>query len=116
MEVEVPFDLLALFTQQHRQQIARAEAPAEPRPQLGVQGRPRVIDRVAVLAEELAPHLHVALFDAGELDVDVLAMRIGFLAGEGEVEEGCVGFILPMVEPGVDVGVGHAASYYWAML
>src|SRR5213079_653393 len=53
-----------------------APLPAEPRPQLGVQGRPRVIDRVAVLAEELAPHLHVALFDAGELDVDVLAMRI----------------------------------------
>src|SRR5438876_6780011 len=68
------------------------------------------------LGEELAPHLHVALLDASELDVDVLPVRIGFLTGESEVEVGRVGFILPVMEPLVDVGLGHAASYYGATL
>ncbi len=71
---------------------------------------------MAVLGEELAPHLHVALLDASELDVDVLPVRIGFLTGESEVEVGRVGFILPVMEPLVDVGLGHAASYYGATL
>jgi len=54
---------------------------------------------VAVLAEQLGPHLHMALLDARELDVDVLSVRIGFLSGEGEVEVGRVRFILPVVQP-----------------
>ena len=54
---------------------------------------------VAMLGEQLGPHLHVALFHARELDVDVLPVRIGFLSGEGEVEIGRVSFILPVMQP-----------------
>src|SRR2546427_13055786 len=114
VEVEVPLHLLALFTQQHGQQVTRPEPSAKPRAQLGIQGRPRAIYLVAMLAEQLAPHLHVALLDARELDVDVLPVRIGFLAGEGEIEVGRIGFILPVMQPFLHVGWGHAASYYAA--
>jgi len=62
----------------------------------------------------------VPLLDAGELDVDLFAVGIALLAGEGEVEEGCVSLILPVMEPFVEMrwglgglgGLGHAASYY----
>jgi len=74
-----------------------------------------VIYFVAMLAEQLAPDLHVALLDACELDVDVLPVRIGFLAGEGEIEVGRVRFVLPVMEPFLHFGLGHAASYYGAM-
>jgi len=96
---------------EHGQQIPRPKPPPEPRPELGVQGWPRVIDFVAVLAEQLAPDLHVALLDACELDVDVLPVRIGFLAGEGEIEVGRVGFILPVMQPFLYVWSGHAPRY-----
>ena len=66
---------------------------------------------VAMLAEQLAPHLHVALFDACELDVDILPVRIGFLAGEGEIEVGRVRFILPVMQPCLYVWSGHAPRY-----
>src|SRR2546427_1065730 len=111
VEVEVPLYLLALFTQQHGEQVTRPEPSAKPRTQLGIQGRTRVIHLMAVLAEQLAPHLHVALLDARKLDVDVLPVRIGFLAGEGEIEVGRIGFILPVMQPLLHVWIRHAPRY-----
>jgi hypothetical protein len=70
---------------------------------------------MAMLGEQLGPHLHVALFDAGELDVDVLPVWIGFLSGESEVQVGGIRFVLPVMQPLVDISLGHAASYYGAM-
>lgn len=70
---------------------------------------------MAVLGEQLAPHLNVALFDSGQLDVDVFLVRVRFLARERQIEVGGVRLVLPMVEPffHVDGGRGgHAASYY----
>ena len=114
VEVEVPLHLFPLLPQQHRQQIARPEAAAEPGPQPSVQRGLGVLDRVAVFSEELAPHLHVPLLDPGKLDVDVLAVGIGLLSGEGQIEVGRIGFILPVMQPFLYVGWGHAASYYAA--
>ena len=54
---------------------------------------------VAMLGQQLAPHLHVALFDARELDVDVLPVWIGFLPSKSQIEVGGVGFILPVMQP-----------------
>ena len=69
---------------------------------------------MAVLGEQLRPHLYVLLFHAGQLDVDVLFVGIALLTREGQVEKGGVGFVLPVMEPYVDIGLGHAANYYAA--
>ncbi|PYO72604.1 MAG: hypothetical protein DMD64_10470 [Gemmatimonadetes bacterium] len=111
VEVEVPLYLLAFFPQQHGEQVARPEFPAEPRHQLRVQRGPRVIDRMAVLGEELAPHLHVALLDPGQLDVDVFPVGIRLLSSECQIEECGVSFVLPMVEPFLHVSSRHAPRY-----
>jgi hypothetical protein len=43
-----------------------------------------------MLAQELLPHLRVALLNAGELDVHVLLVGVGLLAGQHEIEVGGV--------------------------
>jgi len=66
---------------------------------------------MTVLGEELVPHLDVTLLDPGQLDVDVLPLRIELLAGQHEIEVGRIGFVLPVVQPGVQRGlveIGHA--------
>src|SRR6266566_4826460 len=114
VKVEVPFDLLALLAQQHRQQIACPEPAAEPRPQPRVQRWLRAIDCMAMFGEQLAPHLDVPLLDPGQLDVDVFLVGIRLLSGERQIEKRGVSFILPMVEPFLHIRCGHAASYYAA--
>src|SRR5687767_10468102 len=115
MEVQVALYLLSLFAQQHGEQVTRTEPAAKPGPQSGIRGRLRLFDPVAVLSQQLAPHLDVPLLDAGQLDVDVFPVGIGLLAGQRQVQIGCVRFVLPMVEPFFQVSGGHAASYYLAM-
>ena len=101
MEVHVALDLLALFPEQQRQQVPGPEAASEPGAQAGVHGGAGSSDGVAVLGEELVPHLDVTLLDPGQLDVHVLPLRIELLAGQDEVEIGRIGFVLPVVQPGV---------------
>src|SRR2546430_203059 len=121
VQVEVALHLLAFLPQQQRQEVTRTKAPPEPRPQPGVEGRAGPPHGVPVLGQQLLPDLDVPLLDAGELDVDLFAVGIALLAGEGKVEEGCVGLILPVMEPFVEIrlwrdwglgGLWHAASYY----
>src|SRR5438876_3873732 len=82
------------------------EAAPEPGAQPRIEGGPRLRrDGMAVLGEELLPHLGVALLHPGELDVDVLAVGIGLLAGEHEIQVGGVELVLPVVQPGVQRGL-----------
>src|SRR5436309_1436819 len=101
VEVHVPLHLLPLLAQQQRQEVTGPEATPEPGPESGVEGGVRPRYRVAVLAQELLPHLDVALLHTGQLDVDVLALLVRLLAGQHEVEVGGVVFVLPVVEPRV---------------
>src|SRR6267142_2006674 len=110
-KVQVSLYFLVLLAEQHRQQVPRPEAPPEPRAQFRFQRRPGVINLLAMLGEQLRPHLHVALFDARELDVDLFSVRIGFLSGEREVEVGGVGFILPVMQPFLHFWIRHAPRY-----
>src|SRR5688572_21460178 len=59
---------------------------------------------MAVLGEELLPHLRVALLHARELDVDLLPFRVGLLARQHQVQVRGVQFVLPVVQPGVEGG------------
>ena len=63
------------------------------------------------LTSSAAMSRYVALFNARELDVDLFAVRIGFLSGEREVEVGGVGFILPVMQPLFHVCFRHAPRY-----
>src|SRR5207245_11127500 len=96
------------------QQMAGHDAAAGAGPQPRVQRGLGVLGRVAVFSEELAPHLHVPLLDPGKLAVGVLAVGIGLLSGEGQIEVGSIGFILPVMQPFLSVGWGPAGSYYAA--
>src|SRR2546430_17739710 len=86
------------------QQVVGPEAAPEPGSETRVEGRARPADAVAVVAEELVPHLYVPLLHPGELDVDILALGVRLLAGQHQVEVGGVVLVLPMVQPGVQGG------------
>src|SRR5213594_2889160 len=115
MEVEISLDLLPFLPQQEWEEISRPESASEPRAHLGIERRLRAPNLVAVLGEQLPPHLHVPLFHAGQLDVDVFLVGIGLLTCQREIQIRGVGFVLPMMEPLLHIGLGHVASYYPAM-
>ncbi len=110
VEVHVSLDLLPLFAQQQRQQVVGSEAAPEPGSETRVLRRARPPYAHAVLAEQLLPHLDVTFLHPGQLDVDILALLVRLLAGQYQVEVGGVGFVLPMVQPGMQRGAveGHA--------
>jgi hypothetical protein len=56
---------------------------------------------MTVLGQQRSPHLDVTVLYAGELSVDLGLARVAFCAGQLSIEEGSIGFILEVVEPGV---------------
>src|SRR5205809_7996094 len=67
MEVEISLDLLPFLPQQEWDEISRPESASEPRAHLRIERRLRAPNLVAVLGEQLPPHLPVPLFHAGPL-------------------------------------------------
>ena len=56
---------------------------------------------MAVLGQQLPPHLHVAVLDLGQLPVQVGPAGIALGLGQLPVEERRVGLVLEVVEPSV---------------
>jgi hypothetical protein len=57
-----------------------------------------------MLRQQVAPYDHVAIFDLRQARVNPLLPLIGLRVSQNPVEKGGVGFILPVVLEGVDVG------------
>jgi hypothetical protein len=57
---------------------------------------------VAVVREQLLPHLGVAALDHGELPVDLLLSGVRLLSRESDIEVGGVVLVMPVVLPLVD--------------
>ena len=111
VHVEVAFDFAPLFREQHRKKEAGAEPPSEHREQAGARGWAMRSQPMAVLGQQLLPHLHVPVFDVGEAKVQGLLVRVRFRGRQDTIQKGGVGFVLPMVFEGVQVrqqcGRGH---------
>jgi hypothetical protein len=56
--------------------------------------------RVPVVAKELGPHLHVAVFNLGESQVDTGSLGIRLASRELSIHEGGVGLVREVVKPG----------------
>src|SRR5262245_57635912 len=111
VKIEIALHFLAFFSEQERQQESRTEPSSKPGPDLRVQRRPREANFVTVLGQQLAPDLNVPLFDSGQLDIDVLLLGITLLTSQREIQVGGVCFVLPMMEPFVNVRFWHAPRY-----
>jgi hypothetical protein len=57
-----------------------------------------------VFPEEPAPNAHVPILYFGEPTVQVLFLGVGFGVGKEAVEVRRIGFVLPMMLEGVEVG------------
>ena len=98
--MEVALDLPALLPEQQREQHPAAHPPGQPRPEARRPRRPRDLDLVPMLGEEPPPGRDVPVLDLRQLPVDPGAFRVPLGPGQLPVEEGGVGFVLEVVEPG----------------
>ena len=105
MHVEIAFDLATLFGEQHRQQEFRAEHLAEAREEPRARARDESVpgSRPCV-AQQAGPHLDVPVFDLGEPPVQILLLRVRLGVGQEPVQIRRVGFVLPMMGEGVEIG------------
>ena len=84
--------------------IPAPDPPRHPGPQPGPPGRRRGLDLVAVLGQELPPHLHVTVLDRGQLPVQRGLALVPLGLGQLAVQERGVGLVLQVVEPDVRGG------------
>jgi hypothetical protein len=56
---------------------------------------------MAVLGQQLAPHLDVAILHRGQLPVDVRLSRVSLGPGQLPVQEGRIGLVFEVVDPGM---------------
>jgi hypothetical protein len=97
MQVQVSLDLTAFLGQEHRKQKAGAKALTEPRQQAGSATGLERFRRPAVLGQQLAPDLNVAILDGRQFLVDVALVLVRFGAGQDAVQIGRVGLVLPVM-------------------
>ena len=62
---------------------------------------------MTVVAEQLGPHLRMPLLDPRQLLVDLALPGVGLLGRQDAVEERGVGFVLPVVQPVVQIALRH---------
>ena len=108
MHVEVRLHFASLFLQQHREQKAGAEQSSQARQETRPSTRTKLLWRVAIAGEEIAPNHYVAVLDVRQTRVDILLVQIGFGGREDAIQIGGVCFVLPVVLEGVNIGFRHA--------
>ncbi len=96
---QVALDLPSLLFKQHGGQKPRSEPPSQPGHASRPGGGPECGHRMATLAQQLLPELHVAILDPGEPAIEVGPAGVVLQRGEGAVEERGVGLVLEMVQP-----------------
>ena len=100
VQPEVPLHLTPLLGQQQGQQHRPTQQPGEPGPESGGDPGPGNRDRMSLLRQQLPPLLDVPVLHPRQLEVELGPPGIGLRAGQLPVEEGGVGFVLEVVEPG----------------
>ena len=103
MHVEVAFDLATLFLEQHRQKKPGAEHLAERGKQSRASARAEWPGRMPKLRHEVAPDDDVTLLYIGQPCVNVFLFRVRLRMGQDPVQEGSVGFILPVMLERVNI-------------
>jgi hypothetical protein len=65
---------------------------------------------VPLFSQQPLPHGNVTVLYIGQLEVDVATRRIGFGRSQLPVQEGGIGLVGEVVEPGVGSGIGHGCK------
>ena len=105
VHVEIALDLAPFLGQQHRQQEARPEHLAESGEQAAcARSVGMLFGRGRARRSRAAPHLDVPVFDFGQPAIEVLLLRVGLGVGEQAIQIRRIGFVLPVVLEGVEVG------------
>src|SRR6185295_8688123 len=95
--------LAALFLEQHGQQDPAPHPPGDPGPEPGASGGGRDRRRLAVVVQELAPHLHVAILDRRQPPVKLCLGGVPLRVGQLPVEKGRIRLVLQVVAPDSNV-------------
>src|SRR3954463_4064732 len=104
MHVEIAFDLAAFLSEQHWKQEARTKHLAERREQTRARTGTERLRRPAVLAQQLAPDVHVPILDRGESREQVALRCVRLRLCEKTIQIRRIGLVLPMMRERVKIG------------